>query len=245
MKLFNFLLFLFLASIYLLEAWVQTDDYPEKLWLHRTNSLEKLAQKGSAFPNIEVDVVVRNAGPDSVGFDVTHDVDTTFHLGLRPYFKRADSLNSRIWLDVKNLTPANAGASLRELESLRRSEDVALSQLIVESRQVDALEPFTRAGYYTSYYVDFPKPIDLSEEEERRLVGHLDTIAASGKVRALSFPGWWYRPIKHYLHSGIDLLTWKHYTTRFGMTANPLNRALLNDPQLKVILVKSKSHYDR
>lgn len=33
------------------------NDYPEKIWLHRCNSIEKLYEQGDEYPNVEVDVV--------------------------------------------------------------------------------------------------------------------------------------------------------------------------------------------
>lgn len=60
------------------------------------------------------------------------------------------------------------------------------------------------------------------------------------------FPGWWYRPIRQKLNRKIDLLTWKHRTTPFGIYATPPEGlTMLFDSQLKVILVKSKGKYHR
>ena len=68
-----------LASVFLCLLFMGLRDigrYPEKIWLHRCNSLEKLYEKQSRYPNVEVDLVFRK---DRV-FDVTHDVDTSFNL---------------------------------------------------------------------------------------------------------------------------------------------------------------------
>lgn len=54
------------------------DKYPDKLWLHRCNSVEKYVEMQERYRNIEVDVVFRDEGY----FDVTHDTDTTFGLRL-------------------------------------------------------------------------------------------------------------------------------------------------------------------
>ena len=59
-------------------------DYPEKIWLHRCNSMEKLFEKEKRYPNVEVDVVFRSDHT----FDVTHDVDTSFHLSIASYFEK-------------------------------------------------------------------------------------------------------------------------------------------------------------
>lgn len=218
-----------------------TGIHREKLWLHRTNSLEKLHEKEARFPNFELDLVFRDNGT----FDVTHDADTTFNLSLRHYMPHISRHRSHVWLDVKNLNPQNAAYALRCLNTLLHTYHARKEQFIVETRNLQALSTFTAAGYYTSCYVDFPHPSTLSAAATDTCIAHLQRVADSGKARALSFPGWWYAPIRQKLHRPIDLLTWKHRTTPFGMYATPEGLAMLFDPQLKVILVKSKGKYHR
>ena len=214
---------------------------PEKLWLPRCNSIEKLCEFHADYPNIEVDIVFRKNG----SFDVTHDADTTFNQTIDEYFAYANKNKTRIWLDIKNLTTENAAALHARLDSLCRRYDISRQQLIVEGPSSDALSLFTEDQYYTSYYVPYDKPSRLSEEEIQKCMAHLQTIADSRKVRALSFPGWWYGTIKKHLQSDIGLLTWKHRTTEFELRALPTNWKMLKDPQLKVILVKAKGHFHR
>lgn len=233
---------LVLVAINLLAAFsmMSADVHKEKLWLHRTNSLEKLHEKEADFTNFEVDLVFR----DSV-FDVTHDADTTFHLSLESYMPHIRRYHCRVWLDIKNLNSQNADCALFCLDSLVAKYHVDKSQFIVETRNISALSRFTDDGFYTSYYVNFPKPSALDEAAVDTCIAHLRRVADSGKVCALSFPGWWYKPIRSKLHRHIDLLTWKHRTSRFGIYATLEGRAMLFDPQLKVILVKSKGKYHR
>ena len=219
----------------------ELNNYKDKVWLHRTNSLEKMMEKEERFPNFEVDLVFRK----NELFDVTHDADTTFNLGIGQYLADIARDNDRMWMDIKNLNNKNASYMLRTLDSLRHHYHVSKEQLIIESKDVNALNHFTRAGYYTSYYVSFDKPDNLSDEEVDACIAQLQRIADSGKVEALAFPGWWYDEISENLHRDIDLLTWKHRTTKFGLLALPSNREMLEDPQVKVILVKSKGKYHR
>ena len=65
------------------------------------------------------------------------------------------------------------------------------------------------------------------------------------QVHALSFPGWWYSTIKENLNRSIDLLTWKHRTTQWQLLLTPKGHKMLDDPELKVILVKDKGQYHR
>lgn len=220
---------------------VLSDDFPEKLWLHRCNSMEKLYEHAGEFTNVEVDVVFRKEG----GFDVTHDVDTSFHLSLEPYFKYMSGTDGRIWLDIKNLEAGNAAVMLAELDSLTGCHRIEKDELIVESPNWEALQLFTKKGYYTSYYMEYDKPQDLSDKEVDACVAELQSIVDRKAVRALSFPGWWYATVKERLNRSIDLLTWKHRTTRLGLLSSHAGRRMLRDPQLKVILVKSKGKYHR
>lgn len=221
--------------------WCHTAPYRSKLWLHRCNSLEKLHEQEAHFRNVEVDVVVR---PDGM-LDVTHDADTTFHLDLEPYFSELSRRGSRLWMDVKNLDVRTAPLLHTRLQQLCARYGVSHSQLILESRNLSQLAAFTARGYYTSYYVSFAKPSQLSPADIDRCLQQLRTIARSRQVCALSFPGWWYDEIHRHLHESIDLLTWKHRTTEAELRLWPANLPLLKDPQVKVILIKSKGQFHR
>ncbi len=228
--------------MYSLAAWHYTAPYRPKLWLHRCNSLEKMQEHRERFRNVEVDLVFREA---TGRFDVTHDLDTTFHLSLRPYIQQAARQGSRLWLDVKNLTPANANAALARLDSLCAECGMKPDSLIVESRHPELLLPFTRRGYFTSFYVPYDKPSRLTPAETDSAVAHIRRVAQSGQVRAVSFPAWWYSPLRGQLPAGVAMLTWLHRSTEAEVRLWPAHFPLLTDPQVKVVLVKSKGKYHR
>lgn len=130
--------------------------YPEKIWLHRCNSLEKLYEKQSRYPNVEVDLVFRK---DRV-FDVTHDVDTSFNLSLGSYFSYMKDHEGKMWLDIKNLTAGNKHVALERMNEMTEYFQIAKDRLIIEGKDWKALEAFTQDGYYTSYYVTYDEPDD-------------------------------------------------------------------------------------
>lgn len=233
------LLLLVVLSVF--NACVHLGRYTDKLWLHRCNSIEKMQEFEEDFPNIEVDIVYRGNGV----FDITHDADTTFGLKLDSYFSKIGDTDDKMWLDIKNVNEKNVEEMEESLDSIRDVYDVEMDQLIIEGGDYNALETFTDEGYYTSYYVPFDKPWKLSENEKDSCIDKLQDIADSKKTCALSFPGWWYIPIKRNLHRDIDLLTWKHRTTELNFLLSPMHDKMLNDEQLKVILIKSKGHYHR
>lgn len=217
-------------------------SHREKLWLHRCNSVEKYDELSASFPNVEVDIVYRGNGR----LDVTHDQEVSFGLPLDSLLNRIKGKAERhLWLDIKNMNCHNVREIEAYLVAQCHKHSIHPSQLIIESTEVDALSCLTRNGWYTSYYVPFDQPSNLSREECDECIKKLQYIADSGQVCALSFPGWWYKEIKCHLHRDIDLLTWKHRTTEFEFFALPSHRAMLEDEQLKVILIKSKGSHHR
>lgn len=233
-----------IAGILLLIVFLGIRDigqYNNKIWLHRCNSLEKLYEKEAKYPNIEVDIVIRN----NHIFDVTHDIDTTFNLKIASYFDYMQEKDGRMWMDIKNLTSENKRSVLSRLNMLINHFEIEKERLIIESSNWEALATFTENEFYTSYYVPFDEPDELDDEEIDSCINELQKIADSRAVCALSFPEDWYDEIKDELNRSIDLLTWRHRDSQLEVLLTPSGRRMLNDPQLKVILVKDKGDYHR
>ena len=203
--------------------------------------MKKLYEEPLIYPNIEVDLVFR----ESRKFDVTHDADTTFYLGLASYFSYMRKKEGKMWLDIKNLTPENRIMALSSLDRLVESFQIEKDRLIIEGQSWKALEVFTQSGYYTSFYVPYDDPDDLSKKELKCFIKGLQEIADKKVVSALSFPGCWYTEIKESLNRSIDLLTWEHRSSQLQLLLSSVGREMLFDPQLKVILVKDKGKYHR
>lgn len=233
-----------LAGIFLCILFMGIRDighYKDKIWLHRCNSMEKLYEKQALYPNIEVDIVIRN----NQIFDVTHDLDTSFNLKLASYLAYIQEKGGKLWLDIKNLTSDNKLTALARLNKLMEHFEIGKKRLIIESSNWNALTVFTRNGFYTSYYVPFDEPNEMDDEEIDSCINELQKIADRHVVCALSFPGDWYNTIKEELNRPIDLLTWEHRESQLEVLLSPTGRKMLNDPQLKVILVKDKGDYHR
>lgn len=217
-------------------------EHPDKIWLHRCNSLEKLDEMSEDYENIEVDVVYR---AKSNTLDVTHDLDTTFHLKIDKYFEHFEDEEGRMWLDIKNLSAANKDSILQELNDLCSQYDIDKSRLIIESPSWRELRSFTENGYYTSMYITFDKPNSMSKEEKVNCMHELKKIIKTGAVEAISFPYWWYSDIKENVNNSIDLLTWKHRSSEFLVHLSRQGKKMLEDSQLKVVLVKDKGEHHR
>ncbi len=213
------------------------DKHPDKLWLHRCNTVEKFIEKSPRYPNVEIDVVFRKDNR----FDVTHDVSTSYALPLDSILAQSPRDNGRhFWLDIKNMDSTNRDDILDEMERLRARYRLDKRQFILESPEWRLLEPFTRQGYYTSCYVTYDKPSRLERQEIKERIARLRKVVDSHAVSALSFPGWWYTTIKKYLRRPIDLLTWKHRTTQFELFLTPIGWKMLKDRTSRSSLSKTK-----
>lgn len=229
----------FFVVIWIVTAIFRVGDYKDKLWAHRVNSLEKRMEFQNSFPNFEVDITIRIDSSDGDAIlDVTHDEDTTFGLTFDEYIPIIGD-GDKVWLDIKNLTVANNKKVLEKLDSFVLDFGLEKDQLIIETRDYKALELLAKNNYYTSYYVDF-KQID------EETIKHLEDVAQTGYVRALSFPSTQYSEIRSQVdNNDIDFLTWAHRETQIEFMLNPFNGKMLDDNRLKVILIKTRGKYHR
>ncbi|WP_419506625.1 hypothetical protein, partial [Barnesiella intestinihominis] len=158
--------------------------YIDKIWLHRTNSIEKLHEFEQEYKNFECDVLFLT---DSATFEIGHDEPSGEP--LKPYLDFLGANPDReLWLDLKNLNESNCIQAETTLTGLLAQRDVDKDQLIIESRDWKALHHFTQEGYYTSCYLDIPHIDELSDAECLHRLDSIQQIAHSGAVSALSFP---------------------------------------------------------
>ncbi len=232
-------LFFFVVLIWIGIAACRIGENKDKLWAHRVNSLEKRNEFKESYPNFEVDITLRSLPLSrNIILDVSHDAEISFELSFDEYIQSIGE-NEKVWLDIKNLTIDNNQELLDKLDSYVSNNGLRKDQFIVETRDYNALTLLTRNNYYTSYYVDF-KDIDANVKQ------HLNEVAQSGCVKALSFPSSQYREIRNGVtDKDIDFLTWAHRETQIEFLLNPFNQSLLDDDRLKVILIKTRGKYHR
>lgn len=212
------------------------DTMKSRIWLHRTNSVEKMKEFAGEYDNFECDVIFRNPG-----YDVTHDENVSYGIVLDSIFHQLQLQGGMLWIDLKNLSDENKSDALAELQRLTRQYDINPSRLIIESRNWHALHLFTEKGFYTSYYVDR----DSGKSNPEQFTHQLQEVAESGCVKALSFFGEDYYFIKSRIDTDLDLLTWEHHTAREALALRPRGTLMLHDPQVKVILVKDKGAHHK
>lgn len=215
---------LWLANIHCYWA---DETYKERIWLHRTNSPEKLLEFADEYSGFECDIIVRG---DSL-LDVTHDEPVSFGISADRYFPLLQSNSRRLWFDIKNLKQGNTPFVLSFFESQCAAYQIEKKRLVIEGGDPEALSLFRKAGFYTALYVRL---------EENR---NLNAIVESGVVDALSFHARDYERIEQQVTEPIDRLVWEHHTTKEMLSVFPRGRKLLKDKQVKIILVKDKGHY--
>jgi hypothetical protein len=135
---------------------VRTNDtktFPSKLWLHRTNTLSKYKQHLTSYSGFELDV---NIDTLHQRLDVYHPPEKTKNLNFESYLKFPGSGSKYFWLDLKNLKRSNAKHGLHILEQLNATY-IIKERIVVESPQVELLEPFMEAGYHCVWYLVLPK----------------------------------------------------------------------------------------
>lgn len=212
--------------------------YVDKIWLHRINTIKKLLEFKDEYKNFECDVLFV---ADSVGFRTGHDTPSSESLDL--YFDFLGKNSEReLWLDLKNLNEANCRQAESCLNDMLLRFGVSKEQLIIESRDWNALRTFTQQGYYTSCYLDIPHIRELSGEELDDKLDSIQEIAGSGAVSAISFPASYYGILRD-INFSVDLLTWEHRRWAWQLPFFSRSRAILKDGRIKAVLVKEKGHY--
>ncbi|MGE0562503.1 MAG: hypothetical protein AB7O47_11860 [Flavobacteriales bacterium] len=214
--------------------------YKEKIWIHRTNSIEKLNEVKDKFYGIELDVVYI----DSLNiFDVNHPPTESIGLSLDRYLSEAKS-NTQLnyWLDFKNLNRKNAQASLISLENTCNKNNLKPSNFIVESNDVQLLGIFKDKGFQTSYYLHWPGLYTL---DSTGLNMELEKI--NSNINAIDFNCYLssdyhdYNILKKYFPNA-DILLWLDDNFNEKIKNRLELYKMLNNNNVKVILFKFKSH---
>lgn len=213
---------------------------PEKFWAHRCNSVEKAKLMAENFAGIEIDANFHGNETAGRKFNIQHDDKKSDKVTLQDFMPQFAKNNAKIWFDYKNLNSQNAQASLEELEMLIQKYGVDKSRFIIENHNFKDLKIFHDAGFYTSFYVTVKK--DLDEDAFR---SEVKEAANCGWINAVSFPVVYYDLVKS---TGVsaDLLTWQTGEDRWwNFLAESNLRKTVDDPQVKVILVKMRTPFDR
>lgn len=203
------------------------NDWQQRIWLHRTNSIEKLNEFADEYKGFECDVILRG---DSL-LDVTHDEPVSYGVLAEQFFPLLQQNDRHLWFDFKNLNHSNAEVALGLFEQWCNKYGVDKKRLVIEGNDTDAFALFHNQGFYTAYYVRMEEGKDLN------------AILRTGGVDALSFHASDYKQIAAMVTEQADWLVWEHRHSREILPFLPRSRKLLQDNRVKIILVKDKGHY--
>lgn len=215
--------------------------FDEKMWVHRTNSIEKLNEVKNDFYGVELDVEYL----DSLDrFDVNHPPVISIGLSLNKYLgSGSENKNLHYWFDFKNLNTNNQQKSLKKILSICSNYHVNPSNIIVENGDLSLLVGFQQKGFLVSYYLNWPGLYTLSDTEFDSELKKIRTSLAINKFPCFISSDYRdYEILKRYFPNNEKLL-W--LDDNFSQTKSIKNRLklikMLNDEKVKVMLVKHKS----
>lgn len=227
------------------DNYLATQFLPEKLWLHRVNSVGKQEEFSSKYAGLEFDLVFYDK---EMAFENSHDADSLEKFNFEMQLKLYQSLGNAngMWLDFKNLTEKNKFDSLTVLSNLLEKYNVDKSKVWVESQNWQALRVFKEAGFRTSYYFPYYNFRKMSNNEVEEAKQKTEKIALSGNVDAISFYGGYYSFICDLqLPPRIVLLSWLNGQGWLEVCVLKKYANIRNDERVKVILVKDLGKYNR
>ena len=123
-------------------------DSEEKLWAHRVLDVNQIEDLSNEFNGFEVDVFYNS---NKNIFDVKHHGNES-DISLDEYFKACKDLSLKFWIDFKNLNENNTNSSILLLKTLAKKHDL-MSDIIIESKEIELLSKFKEEGFYTSYWL--------------------------------------------------------------------------------------------
>lgn len=232
------------------------EERPElvpKIWVHRVNSLGKLAQAAPLFAGIELDLVF---DPATSRFEVRHPPVESTGLVLEEVLTTLDrgALDTRLWLDLKNLTTSNAPAVLTRLLELDDRFGLKKKAIIETGHTGKGVSQIARAGFYVSYYLPTKEIAQALQANDREQLKELeDRVSATVRrheARAISFAHGVRGFVEKYLASLSEELDLDHLTWALGLKpssdefASRLTPITFGNPRLKVVLVTLPSKFD-
>lgn len=220
--------------------------YHEKIWVHRTNSIEKLNEVQHDYYGVELDVEYIDS---TDVFDVNHPPAKSIGLDLSTYIESTkENKKLHFWLDFKNLNVNNEKRALERLLSICDNHHLKPSNFIVENGEMDLLQDFQKAGFNVSYYLNWPGLYTLNSKElsielqkiNNTLANNLFPCYISSDYRD-------YEILKKHFPDR-KILSW--FDDNFFEQNNFKNRIklieMLNDNQVEVLLFRHKSKlYER
>lgn len=222
------------------EAFFET-KIPDRFWLHRCNSPEKLKEFSSKYSGVEVDIIFHDK---KMKFETSHDPENLEYYNLENFFNtyKKNKFGNSVWLDFKNLTYENKESAEQCLSVLIKRFNIPKDRLWIESKNWKALVYFRNKGYRTSYYFPYYSKDELTATTQT----YTENILSSGNVDAISFDEDYYEFITSLnLPKNIKLLTWLDSKKWYEVLYSSKYQNIINDDRVQVILVKDLGNFHR
>ena len=217
----------------------------QKFWAHRCDSVEKVELMSKKYSGVEIDAVFYDAAPVGKKFDISHDEQSSINYPLEDFMTTiSEHQDTKIWFDFKNLNQENAEASLTELEYLLAKYGIEKKRFIIESHDYKDLGLYHKYGFYTSFYVSVNDEV-IFNGGESEFIDEVRKAVNSHNVDAISFPLNYYKLLKN-ADISVDFLTWQIHDEKWWQFYRKSDlKKLVEDEQIKVILVSNPTMYDR
>lgn len=204
----------------------------DKKWIKGVNTRAQLQQIDSNTAGIEMDVyfdTVVNA------LFVYHDSTNISALRIESLLDlwTSKKMNGSLWLDFKNLSTLNKRSSLLYLSHIRDKYQLD-NKMIIEASNPITLDVFCLEGFFTSYYVPYFNPYNMTQTELLSMVDEISGLLAVNKVSALSGYYFQYPFLKKYFPE-YPILTWTDQSA-ISLVVNIFNNGLLSDTHVKAVL---------
>ena len=202
--------------------------YCQKLWVHRVDSYERLQAVQDYFGGFETDLVFDKAANT---FRITHPPAPAGDLIADDYFRWLQLSGKKMWLDVKNLQPADIEAAVGYFvrsDSLYGIRD----KVVVESSVPVFVNRLAAKGFIVSYLVLPEYLTGKARDTVTSLLPEVSFVSQEDRfVAALK---------RHY--PGKKIITWAlSFDNYFNLSHV---RSLLSDPSIAIVLINIKSrHY--
>lgn len=146
-----------LALALLMAACAPSTPTPKnsKIWLHRTNTIEKAKHFQYEYAGFEIDVHFIDSLQT---FVIEHNTEEASTLTVDQWCRAIKNIsNMGIWFDFKNLDHHNRDAALECLTRIRERHQLN-GRLYVESSSYEDLKVFREAGFRVSFYIPYFNP---------------------------------------------------------------------------------------
>ena len=156
-----------------------------RIWLHRCNSIDKAIYARQHYSGMEFDIFYIDSLET---FSVKHDTETPDTLLIFEFLSSIPLPGKySFWLDYKNLDQDNMIKSATVLKMIADSLKIPADRFIVENYPQN-LQPFSHAGFITSYYIPWFDAATLTEAQLNEKAANISSLIASKPVNRLSCP---------------------------------------------------------